>query len=233
MARCLVNPFVWLGFGIAAASLPGCSSWDLSSVSLWPFDRNKDAGVVTPADRMAKLREMAARAPSSSPAQREQMAQDLARAIDQDPDPMIRAEMVRALAACKTPTADGVLYRALKDDGADVRIAACEVLGKRGGRDAIAALSETLGSEVNLDVRLAAARALGQTGDPSAISPLGLALSDDDPAMQYQGVESLRHLTGEDFGGDVTRWQQYARGEPVRKEEPVSLAERLEQLRLF
>lgn len=223
-----------LVLGVLTGCLPGCSTWDIRSLSPWHSSRGaEDANIVTPANRMARLREMAARAPSSSQMQREEMAKDLAKAIDLERDPLIRCEMLRTLAVCATPTADAVLLRSLKDDTAAVRVVACDMLGRRGGSQAAHALAETLGGDVDLDVRLAAARALGQTGERSAVDPLGQALAESDPALQYQAVDSLRNLTGEDFGNDVDRWQSYVRGEPVPGAEPVSIAERLQQWRMF
>ena len=55
-------------------------------------------------------------------------------------------------------------------------------------------------------------------------------LRDKDPAMQYRAVLSLRELTGKDFDGDVTRWQQYVRGEVPKTREPILTAERLRRL---
>ena len=120
-----------------------------------------------------------------------------------------------------------MLEATLDDPDADVRAAACEAWGTRPGADATEVLVRTLASDVDIDVRLAAARALGQTGDPAAIEALGHALEDRDPAMQYRAIESLREITGEDFGNDANRWRQYVRGETPDPPQPVSLAERL------
>ena len=78
----------------------------------------------------------------------------------------------------------------------------------------MALLAEALRSDVDADVRLAAAKALGETKNPAATAPLGEALNDSDPAMQYQAVLSLQKATGKDLGNDVARWQRYVKGEP-------------------
>lgn len=140
---------------------------------------------------------------------------------------MIRAELVRALGACQGPEVEQLLVAALKDPSTEVRTTACEVWGQRGGADAVRQLSETLGSDTEADVRMAAARALGKTRDPAAVAALGRLLAENDPAMQYRAVESLRLVTGKDLGNDVGRWQQYVRGELPEAQQTPSLADRL------
>ena len=126
--------------------------------------------------------------------------------------------------------ADTVIEAASEDDSADVRMTACEVLGRRGGPQAIRLLSKTVASDINADVRLAATRALGETGDPAAVAGLGVALEDGDPAMQYRAVLALKKVSKEDFGRDVGLWRQYVRGENPAPPQPTSLAERIRNL---
>jgi len=115
----------------------------------------------------------------------------------------------------------------LKDPDANVRVTACEALGRRKGPVAVEGLAETLKSDLDKDVRLAAVRALGETKDPAAREALGVALDDPDPAMQYRAVMSLRLVTGQNFGNDVARWKAYVKGEPAPAAKPVSIANRL------
>ncbi len=116
----------------------------------------------------------------------------------------------------------------MDDPDRQVRVAACEAWGRHGGdAQAVALLAEAMRSDVEADVRLAAARALGETKNPAATAPLGEALNDPDPAMQYQAALALKKTTGKDFGDDIGRWQRYVRGEP---EPTSSLAERMRHL---
>ena len=62
------------------------------------------------------------------------------------------------------------------------------------------------------DVKLAAAQALGKINSPESIQALAVALDDRDPAMQYVGVQSLKSITGKDYGPDVQAWRQVAAG---------------------
>lgn len=213
-----------LGFG-------GCAELGLApSGPIWPWGKAKTdvvPGLPSPADRIAVVRKLRQKAAWAKPAEQERISGELAAAFTEEADPLIRAEIVRAAGGYPTATAASVLRTAVNDSDSDVRVAACEGWGKRGGPEAVEILSSTLGSDVDADVRLAAARALGQTGDPGAVAALGEALEDRDPAMQYVAVQSLRNVTGKDFDGDVSRWRQYVRGETPGPRKPVSIAERL------
>jgi HEAT repeat protein len=90
-------------------------------------------------------------------------------------------------------------------------------------------LAEALRNDVDGDVRLAAAGALGETKNPAAVAPLGEALADPDPAMQYRAVLSLKQTAGKDLGNSVERWQQYVKGELPAEPTP-SLADRFRRL---
>jgi HEAT repeat protein len=210
----------------------GCA--DLGEAPSWlPFQSEAPSslpGVPSPRERIAQLRELAARAASSDPGQRAAVAAELGRTISQEEDPLIRAEIVRALGDYPGPAADAALRPAVNDPDAEVRQAACEAWGKRGGAEAATVLAGVLGGDVNVDVRLAAARALGHVKDPQAVAALGEVLEDKDPAMQYRAVKSLRQITGEDFNNDVNRWRQYVQSGLPQPAQPVTLADRLRGL---
>ena len=76
-----------------------------------------------------------------------------------------------------------------------------------------------------VDVRLAAGRALGQLGGDDAVAALRPALDDPDPALQYRAMQSLREITGKDFGDNVVSWREYVRGEGAPAE--ISLVDRM------
>lgn len=209
----------------------GCA--DFGGVPRWLTQREPPPelpGVVAPADRIAGLRELAKQGPRSSPDQQQRVADQLAEAIAAEEDPLVRAEIIRTLAEYRTATATRVLHAAVDDPDEDVRIAACRAWVMRGDAAAVAVLGRMLADDADVDVRLAAASALGQSKEPAAVAALGPALSDKDPAMQYRAVLSLRTITGQDFGNDVHRWQQYVRGELSAPPRPVSIAERLREL---
>ncbi len=119
------------------------------------------------------------------------------------------------------------MQRAAKDTDPSVRRAACRAWGRRGGKQSVEALANTLGSDTDLDVRIAAARELASFSDPIAYQALGLALEDEDPAMKYRAVESLRRASGRDFGNNLDSWRQFAQGSDPGPDTPISVAERI------
>lgn len=224
-----------LAFYVSVIGLAGCSDLEVASGrSLWPFsltkDTDSDPNYPAPADRISTLRELAEKASSAGPDERQRISSELAVQIRTETDPMIRVEIIRTLTGYRTATADSILRAALQDTDPDARIAACRAWATRGS-EGVGMLAEALSSDVDPDVRLTAARALGQTGDRGAIAALGTALEDPDPAMQYCAVASLRKITGEDLGRDVDRWRQFVEtGQVPKPERPISIAERLRRL---
>ena len=222
---------VWIVLcGLAAVTAAGCAEMDFLP-SWMPFQEpasDQMAGVVSPAVRIAELRELSAKAAKCSPEERLQVSERLARSIRNEQDPLIRVEIISALGSYPGPTADAILKAALSDVDTQVRIAACESWGRRGDDGAVKLLVESLRSDVDIDVRLAAAKALGETRNSAAVEALGEALEDSDPAMQYRAVLSLQQATGKDLGNDVYRWQQYVKGE-IPEPKPT-LAESLRRM---
>jgi HEAT repeat protein len=200
-------------------------------LSVWPFNRNRSdtvPGIPSPAERIATLRKMRQQAAWAKPDEQASTSGELAAAFQAESDPLVRIEILRAIAAYPPSEAStAVLQASLEDPEPDVRVAACIAWGERGGPEAVAKLSDALANDANADVRLTAAKALGKTGDRGAVAALGKALEERNPAMQYQAVASLREVTGENLGNDVDQWRQYVKGEPPTPSKPISIAERI------
>ena len=215
---------------LCAIPLIGCSSQGLRSLKAsCPLRRrfsDKVPGVRAPGERIATLRKMRQKAGWAKPDEQQRISAELTAAYQGEEDPLIRVEIVRAAGRYSTPAAGSLLHSALDDSDANVRQVACEAWGRRGGPEAAAELARVLSSDVDKDVRLAAAQALGEAGDRSAVAALGEVLAERDPAMQYVAVQSLREVTGEDLGNDVSRWREYVQREAPPSSEPASLAER-------
>lgn len=206
-------------FGVLV--LAGCAPG--KSALRFPWQKPPEvAGVKTPQQRIEELRELAKNSADLPP----ETTGKLVKEIQTEQDPQVRLHIVRALAKASDPSAAAVLHAGLEDPDRTVRIACCEAWGQRGGRDAVTELTTVLHAEANIDVRMAAVKALGATGDKTSLAPLAEALADNDPALQRRAIESLKSVSGKDFGYDVPAWQQYAAGKPVEPR-PVSFAERL------
>jgi HEAT repeat protein len=108
-----------------------------------------------------------------------------------------------------------------------VRVACCKSLGLRGEARSVPGLAAALRDDEEMDVRLAAAEALGNIKTPDSIAAVAVALNDRDPAMQFVGVESMKAITGKDYGGDVDAWRQVAAGNPPPVPETPSIAQRI------
>jgi hypothetical protein len=214
---------------IAALGSGGCADMDI--LPTWvPFQGTISdtlPGVVTPAQRIAELHKWQAEAAKASPQQKQSISEQLVNSIRTEKDALIRTEIIRTLGAYPSAAADGILKLAMNDPDIQVRIAACDGWGKHHDDQAVELLGAAMSSDVASEVRLTAIKSLGETRNPAATKPLGDALNDTDPAMQYLAVQSLKKVSGKDFGNDVNRWQQYLRtGTPPP---PPTLAERLRQ----
>lgn len=225
----LDTPRLHAGLVLLALSASGCASsnTNMSGLAFWRSEPK--SSVRTRADHLHDLRELAKSLPTAGPSEQQKATVDIAQAIRNERDPILRAQMLRTLGACDTAGAKQVLLAGVNDSDAMVRIAACESLGQRGGADGIQALAQVLGSDADIDVRLAAAKGLGDTGDAAAVASLSLALEDPNPALQLRGVRSLEKVTGKDFGDDVVAWRTFCQG-GTPEPRSQSIASRVGQL---
>ncbi len=218
-------------FALGMLALAGCQSVPWPQV--WPFPERERTTFNTPALRVDAVEQFAMRSTGvDSPEQRE-ITDQLARQMQVEPDPLVRRAVVRAIAEFRTPMAQQVLEAGLADEDRAVRVACCRALGVRGEAASVATLANVLRNEKDIDVRLAAAEALGSIDSPESIQALVIALDDRDPALQYVGVQSLKAITGEDYGGDVEAWRTAATGGTPLAPQTPSLAERLRRVSPF
>lgn len=191
----------------------GCSTTRQAKYWKWWYDKDKVGPQVTaPYERVEKLRELAKSAPEMPETEQRRLTGILLEDIQKEEDPAMRAEILKTLTALGNETSLAVLKAALKDPNPLVRTTACEGWRKRGGTEAAGTLMQMMNTDKDLDVRMAAARELGELQDKEAIPTLGTWLDDPNPAMQYRAVQSLRKITGKDFGEDVTKWKLYVQG---------------------
>jgi HEAT repeat protein len=226
LLACLLVPVVLVGCAKGPA-------WRLGALSPWVqqkwAEEEKQYGA-TLYTKLADVEALAARATSMDAAERDRWSQQFAQLATSDPSPLLRARIVAALPAFPSPAADAALQAALDDKDLDVRCAACEAWGRRGGSQALQLLSTKLAIDEELDVRLAAIRALGrldqQPTSAAAVRALGVALDDKNPAVQFVAIESLRNVSGRDYGTDLVAWRDFAAGGQPPEPTPT-IAERL------
>ena len=231
MTHRIVHNARWLVVGLAV--LCGCQTYERYRPTFWPFPEHKLTSYHTPAMRVDAVKEYAMRSKGvDSPEQRE-ITDQLARQIQVEPDPLVRQAIVQAIGTYRTPMAQQVLEAGLSDENAAVRVSCCKALGKRAEPVSVPSLASTLRSDKEVDVRLAATEALGKIKSPESIKALAAALDDRDPAMQYVGVQSMKLVTGKDYGPDVQAWRQVAAGGTLPPEHAPSIAERVRGMSPF
>lgn len=227
----LIKPH-WIGaLGLIAFCLAGCASeggkW-YDPLRLWA--RKESDGpkikVVTNADRIKMLRNLAKQARTLPPDEQERATDELCRGLPKEQDVLMRCQILRTLAMFPNPRAEAMLSAGLRDADQDVRIACCDAWALRGGKEANRVLCELLTGDTDNDVRLAAARGLGKLKDPQALPALGMALDDTNAAIQFRAIQSLKAITGKSFK-TVPEWREYVHSE--HKESP-SVADRLRGL---
>lgn len=186
--------------------------------------------MVTPSKQISRLEQLAENASRASLEERQRLSGELSHQLRTEQDTAVRTQIVQTLASLDCPAAQMALREGLTDPAVAVKVACCDALGLQAGAGAVEPLTRTLAHETDIDVRLAAARALSRCQDPRAVRALGTALDSADPALQYRAMQSLKSLTGEDFGNDAAAWRQYVQTGPALQKPPPSLAERVRRL---
>jgi HEAT repeat protein len=214
-------------------ALSGCATYDRYRPTFWPFPERKLTTFHTPSMRVDAVNAFAQQSTGVDSPEQRQITDQLARQIQVEPDPLVRQAVVTSIAAYHTPISQQVLEAGMNDENAAVRVACCRALGKRAEPISINALSGALKQDKDIDVRMAAAEALGKINSPDSKKALAVALDDRDPALQYAGVQSLKAMTGRDYGPDVQAWRQVATGENVPPPAAPSVAQRLRKVSPF
>jgi hypothetical protein len=216
---------------VCVVALSGCQS--LSWPEFWPFPERERTTYITPAMRAQAIGEFKMRSTGVDTPEQREITDQLARQIQVEPDPLVRQAVVRAIAEFHTPMSRQVLEAGLADQDEMVRVACCEMLAYRAEVETVPSLANALRNDTDMDVRLAAANALGAIKSPEAIQALTVALDDRDPAMQFAGVQSMKSITGKDYGPDVQTWRQVAAGQTPPAPATPSVAERLRKASPF
>lgn len=127
-----------------------------------------------------------------------------------DPDEQVRAASVRALTLIENDIyLKEVLKSAIRDRSVMVRRAVLKVLANRDDQGSLNMLLEILDNEEKAVLRADAAQGLGNYRERPAIRGLLRGLTDEQFNVSYCARQSLRKLTGEDFGYDQQLWQEW------------------------
>lgn len=143
-----------------------------------------------------------------------------------DPDPSVRAAAVRALSNHGGPEHAAMLAERLGDEDAIVRLEAARALQRIHSPATVDALLRHLpepsvgdpargiapAGEADAAVRAEVARALGQYAENRVVLALISALADRALPVNRNAQDSLRILTGQDFGFDRRAWQEWYNG---------------------
>ncbi len=218
---------------LASGGLSGCTDGPFYHMkkanpyyqSQWKKDR--ELGPIF-ADRLKELELLNSQLAIMPPGEQEQWAAQLSAIVQKDPSSEMRARAVAAIAQLPSAAAVTALNFASGDDVEKVRLAACRAWKTRGdeaARDMLLSLAQT---DESTSVRQAAIDGLSVFKDEAEVrSNLTSLLSDRSPAIQYQVAQSLKTMTGRDYGGDFDAWKRFMEGENVPEPPPLSTAERV------
>ena len=211
------NPIIYALIAIGLFS--GCAEGPLWRMGRYtPWAQNHWAEEEKIADTLfTQKKEMVAKVDAAIGApveQQQEVAYELSEIARRSPVLLLRLHAVNQLGRLKSPAAVDALANAAQDSNSDVRLAAIKAFEKLPASTAIPNLQSMVSGDTNIDVRLAATRALGKFPVSQSASAIGLALNDPDPALQLRAAESLQAVTGESFGRDIPRWQEYVAGLP-------------------
>ncbi len=132
--------------------------------------------------------------------------------MTQHHNPAVRANAALCLSAIILPSdADLVMPHvlpALKDDEPKVRNHAVSIILELQSPGAVTPLIELLTDRYDL-IRANAARALGVLGEISACGALISQLDNPKEIVRYWSLDSLKKLSGEDYGDEQERWTEW------------------------
>lgn len=188
------------------------------------FNKDRELGA-TFEDRLEHLDRLQAKLPQMDSAEQATWATQIEKIISSDPSSEMRARAVATVARMPSEAAVRALNAASVDDVEKVRLAACKAWKLRkdtAARDMLLSLANK--SNESTSVRQAALDALSVFGEDATVrTQMTSFLDDPSPAVQYQVAESLKVMTGRDYGGDFASWKQFMAGVDVPEPEPKSM----------
>ncbi len=140
---------------------------------------------------------------------------EMYRIAAEDGDAAVRAAAMQGLGMHGDPEDVPRVASHLQDESALVRRAAARALQRLHNPAAITPLVTRLDQDVeeDIDTRASAASALGQYAERRVVQALIGALGDRRLVVNRAALESLRTLTGQDFGYEIKDWVTWTRNE--------------------
>ena len=169
----------------------------------WKADR--DIGV-TDHERREQLHSLAGKIASMDGKDQQFWGTHLGRIVSNDPSPEMRRLAVLAASRTKTTNALEIIKKGLDDDSIKVQMEACHALGVRSEPEAAQLLAAKIGSTSELDVKHAAIAAIGKHPGDIPVGSLKIVLKDQNPATLNLAINSLKGVTGQDYGNDPKTW---------------------------
>lgn len=212
---------VWAGASFASACLCGCTAFSdargaESVLEFFQGPTAQDAVDMALNEYDPDQRFRGVTLLAGGPAGGTETALELYRELVDDPDAGVRQAAARALGLHGDRSDARALVSLLDDDERLVRLASAQALQRIHDPVAIGPLmnAATERSEPDPVVRAAAARALGQYRQRRVLQALVGVLDDRQLAVNHAARESLRTLTGQDFGLDTSAWLSWAGSTP-------------------
>lgn len=200
-----------------ASFAPGCVDGPfpvLASYNPWVSKDWKEDEKYAPTyhRKVQELADLRGRAAKLTPEEQQRYSTELAVEIQREKAVVMRTELVRTLAEFRTPQARNAIQLASTDADPYVRRAAVVALAKTPDAEALQILSQTLANDTDTDVKLVAARELSKFKDPQAAKALATLVDDNNPALQQTAMDSLRVVTGKNYGYSASAWREYMQG---------------------
>lgn len=220
----LFASLLFLTLAVATCALTGCQDgplYALKTVNPWFTMREWRADEqlgVTDHERRTQLGQLGSQIAGMPIKRQDFWAGHLEKIMNNDPSPEMRRLAVRAASNTSAAKAMELIEKGLDDDSIKVRMEACRALGKRKEDNALQLLASTAGTETDEDVRQAALTAIGNHRGEMAVDALKLALSDNNPATRHLAVESLKQVTGKNYGDRPEAWLAALQGDSVKQQ---------------
>ncbi len=186
--------------------------------------RDDEALGVTDHERRSQLADLSAQIGQMPKNRQAFWAQHLDKILENDASPEMRRLSVSAAGKLQTADAIRLIEKGLDDDSVKVRMEACRALGQRKEEAAARLLASTAGTETDEDVRNAAIDAIGNHKGSIALDSLKIALNNRNPATRDLAVQSLKRVTGKNYGDEPNAWIAALEGKSVQQQ-PTRLVE--------